>query len=66
MDNYYRLGTIRKPELMAKQWVEKLVDAEKKSLMSQYVALEKEDTVRVTALDAGVVLDRLAVRRLQK
>lgn len=66
MDNYYRLGTIRKPELMAKQWVEKLADAEKKSLMSQYVALEKEDTVRVTALDAGVVLDRLAVRRLQK
>ena len=43
MDNYYRLGTIRKPELMAKQWVEKLTDAEKKSLMSQYVALEKED-----------------------
>ena len=34
---------IRKPELMAKQWVEKLTDAEKKSLMSQYVALEKED-----------------------
>ena len=43
MDNYYRLGTIRKPELMAKQWVEKLTDAEKKSLMSQYIALEKED-----------------------
>ena len=42
MDNYYRLGTIRKPELMAKQWVEKLTDAEKKSLMSQYIALEKE------------------------
>ena len=43
MDNYYHLGTIRKPELMAKQWVDKLTDAEKQSLMKQYVALEKED-----------------------
>ncbi|MBE6383991.1 MAG: hypothetical protein E7049_13390 [Lentisphaerae bacterium] len=40
---YYRLGTIRKPELMCWQWITKLTDAEKKSLMAQYAALAAED-----------------------
>ena len=50
MDNYYRLGTIRKPELMAKQWVEKLSPSEKAKLTKEYLAMEKEDYAIEAAL----------------
>lgn len=43
MTQYYALATVRKPELMARQWVERLSAEEKSALQAQYVALEKED-----------------------
>lgn len=51
MDEYYRLGTVRKPELMAKQWVDRLSETEKVALTAQYLALEAEDVAIEAALD---------------
>ncbi|MGN0832554.1 MAG: glycosyl hydrolase 115 family protein [Kiritimatiellia bacterium] len=50
MREYYALGMIRKPELMAQQWIAKLTEAEKRALDARYAALAAEDAAIEAAL----------------
>ena len=53
LSEYYRLGTIRKPELMCRQWIAKLTDAEKAALAADYAALAREDAAIEALLAPG-------------